>query len=113
MRLAALAAAALLLLPALAISAATGDINLSTPSSPALADIPPDYLLLYQQAGLAFDIPWEVLAAIGKVECDHGRYPDPACRQLPRRLRRPRRSRSRALRLQPLPLLRGRGALLG
>ena len=80
-KLAALAAAALLLLPALAISAATGDINLSTPSSPALADIPPDYLLLYQQAGLAFDIPWEVLAAVGKVECDHGRYPDPACRQ--------------------------------
>ena len=48
-KLAALAAAALLLLPALAISAATGDINLSTPSGPALADIPPDYLLLYQQ----------------------------------------------------------------
>jgi hypothetical protein len=80
-KLAVLAAAALLLLPALAISAATGGINLSTPSSPALADIPPDYLLLYQQAGLAFDIPWEVLAAVGKVECDHGRYPDPACRQ--------------------------------
>jgi hypothetical protein len=72
---------ALLLLPALAISAATGGINLSTPSSPALADIPPDYLLLYQQAGLAFDVPWEVLAAVGKVECDHGRHPDPACRQ--------------------------------
>ncbi len=80
-KVAVLAAAALLLLPALAISAATGGINLSTPSSPALADIPPDYLLLYQQAGLAFDIPWEVLAAVGKVECDHGRHPDPACRQ--------------------------------
>jgi len=72
---------ALLLLPALAISAATGGINLSTPSNSALADIPPDYLLLYQQAGLAFDVPWEVLAGIGKVECDHGRYPDPACWQ--------------------------------
>ncbi|MQA76579.1 MAG: transglycosylase SLT domain-containing protein, partial [Solirubrobacterales bacterium] len=72
---------ALLLLPALAISAATGGINLSTPSNSALADIPPDYLLLYQQAGLAFDVPWEVLAAIGKVECDHGRYPHPACWQ--------------------------------
>jgi hypothetical protein len=72
---------ALLLLPALAISAATGGINLSTPSSPALADIPPGYLLLYQQAGLAFDVPWEVLAAVGKVECDHGRHPHAACRQ--------------------------------
>jgi hypothetical protein len=80
-KVAVLAAAALLLLPALAISAATGGINLSTPSSPALADIPPDYLLLYQQAGLAFDVPWEVLAGVGKVECDHGRHPHAACRQ--------------------------------
>jgi hypothetical protein len=80
-KVAVLAAAALLLLPALAISAATGGINLSTPSSPALTDIPPEYLLLYQQAGLAFDIPWEVLAAVGKVECDHGRYPDASCWQ--------------------------------
>jgi hypothetical protein len=81
MKLAVLAAAALLLLPALAISAATGRIALSTASNSALADIPADYLLLYQQAGLAFDVPWEVLAAVGKVECDHGRYPDPGCWQ--------------------------------
>ena len=74
-------ASALLLLPALAIAAATGGINLSTPSQTAVADIPPDYLLLYQQAGLAFDVPWQVLAGIGKVECDHGRNPDPACWQ--------------------------------
>jgi cell wall-associated NlpC family hydrolase len=46
-----------------------------------VADIPAAYLLLYQQAGLAFDIPWQVLAGIGKVECDHGRDPDPACWQ--------------------------------
>ena len=24
---------------------------------------------------LAFEVPWEVLAAVGKVECDHGRAP--------------------------------------
>jgi cell wall-associated NlpC family hydrolase len=24
-------------------------------------------------------VPWEVLAGVGKVECDHGRNPDPAC----------------------------------
>jgi cell wall-associated NlpC family hydrolase len=69
------------LLPALAIAAASGGINLATPSPTAVADIPPDYLLLYQQAGLAFDVPWEVLAGIGKVECDHGRDPNPACWQ--------------------------------
>ena len=68
-------------MPALALSAATGGIDNSTPSQAALADIPADYLLLYQQAGLAFDVPWEVLAGVGKVECDHGRSPDPSCWQ--------------------------------
>ena len=71
----------LLVLPALTIAAASGGINLSAPTPAAVADIPPDYLLLYQEAGLAFDVPWEVLAGIGKVECDHGRDPDPACWQ--------------------------------
>ena len=74
-----IAACALLLLPALAIAAASGGINLSTPSQTAVAEIPPDYLLLYQEAGIGFDVPWEVLAGIGKVECDHGQNPDPAC----------------------------------
>jgi cell wall-associated NlpC family hydrolase len=46
-----------------------------------VADIPAAYLLLYQQAGLGFDVPWQVLAGIGKVECDLGRDPDPACWQ--------------------------------
>jgi cell wall-associated NlpC family hydrolase len=67
--------------PALAIAAASGGINLATPSATAAADIPPDYLLLYEQAGLAFDAPWSLLAGIGRVECDHGRNPDPACWQ--------------------------------
>jgi cell wall-associated NlpC family hydrolase len=69
----------LLLLPALALAAVSGGINLTAPSQTAVADIPPDYLLLYQEAGLGFDVPWPVLAGIGKVECDHGRNPDPAC----------------------------------
>ena len=52
-------------------------------SAAALADIPPDYLLLYQQA--ATDCPgldWTLLAAIGKIESDHGR--SPAARRHPR-----------------------------
>ena len=68
-------------MPVLAIAAVSGGIAVSTPSQTAVADIPPDYLLLYEQAGVAFDVPWQVLAGIGKVECDHGRNPDPACRQ--------------------------------
>ena len=71
----------LLLVPVLAIAAVSGGINVSAPSQAAVADIPPDYLLLYEQAGVAFDLPWQVLAGIGKVECDHGRNPDPACWQ--------------------------------
>jgi cell wall-associated NlpC family hydrolase len=65
----------------LVIAAATGGVGFAEPTPTALADIPPDYLLLYEQAGLAYDVPWEVVAGIGKVECDHGRSPNPACWQ--------------------------------
>ncbi|MGH9210551.1 MAG: D-alanyl-D-alanine carboxypeptidase family protein [Acidimicrobiales bacterium] len=43
------------------------------PSAPAVADVPADFLELYQQAGAAYGIDWAVLAGIGKLECDHGR----------------------------------------
>ena len=44
------------------------------PNSSALSDIPPDYLLLYREAAATCPgLPWSVLAAIGKVETDHGR----------------------------------------
>ena len=35
--------------------------------------IPADYLALYKDAGEKYGIPWNVLAAVGKVETDHGR----------------------------------------
>jgi membrane-bound lytic murein transglycosylase B len=44
-----------------------------TPSRTAVADIPAGYLRLYRTAGARYRIPWSVLAAIGKVESDHGR----------------------------------------
>jgi membrane-bound lytic murein transglycosylase B len=44
-----------------------------TPSRAAVTDIPAGYLRLYRQAGARYRIPWPVLAAIGKVESDHGR----------------------------------------
>jgi murein DD-endopeptidase MepM/ murein hydrolase activator NlpD len=40
---------------------------------PAVADIPPDYLVLYQQAAVRFGLDWPVLAAVGRVETNHGR----------------------------------------
>ena len=46
------------------------------PAAAAISDIPADYLALYQQAGLAYGVPWQLLAAIGKVESDHGRNPN-------------------------------------
>lgn len=49
----------------------------AAPSASALADIPPAYLTLYQNAAASCPgLPWTVLAAIGKAETDHGRDPD-------------------------------------
>jgi hypothetical protein len=44
------------------------------PSKEALADIPGDYLALYQAAApVCAGLDWSILAAIGKIESDHGR----------------------------------------
>jgi cell wall-associated NlpC family hydrolase len=84
-RLALIAIAVCLLLPVLVLAAATnaigGGSGLAEPTPTALADIPPQFLLLYEQAGVAYGVPWPVLAGIGKLECDHGRSPNPACWQ--------------------------------
>jgi membrane-bound lytic murein transglycosylase B len=50
------------------------------PSWAAVADIPAGYLRLYRSAGARYRIPWSVLAAIGKVESDHGRARLPGVR---------------------------------
>ncbi|MFF0147037.1 cell wall-associated NlpC family hydrolase [Amycolatopsis sulphurea] len=56
-----------------AISAIFGNAG-SQPSATALADIPPDYLALYRAAaGVCPGLDWSVLAAIGKIETNHGR----------------------------------------
>ena len=48
-------------------------------SAGAVAGIPAAYLALYRAAAARYGIDWAVLAGIGKVECDHGRDPDPSC----------------------------------
>ena len=83
MRWAAAAGAGVLLLPMLVIGGAVGGGG-SAPAGgggwggrpESLADIPAAYLDLYRQAAARFGIPVEILAAVGKVECDHGRNPD-------------------------------------
>ena len=47
------------------------------PAPPAVADIPTDYLVLYQDAAARFGLDWPVLAAVGRVETNHGRNPSP------------------------------------
>lgn len=52
----------------------TGSGNDNPPSNAAFDDIPGDYLALYLQAAQTCPgLDWSVLAAIGKVESDHGR----------------------------------------
>jgi hypothetical protein len=52
------------------------------PGPAARADIPPRYLMLYQRAAARWcpGLPWGVLAAVGKVESDHGRARLPGVR---------------------------------
>jgi hypothetical protein len=50
-------------------------------SAAARSDIPPRYLRLYQRAARTCPgLPWGVLAAVGKVESDHGRSRLPGVR---------------------------------
>jgi hypothetical protein len=48
-------------------------------SARAQVEIPPEYLKLYMGAAARYGLDWSILAGIGKVECDHGRDPDPSC----------------------------------
>jgi murein DD-endopeptidase MepM/ murein hydrolase activator NlpD len=38
-----------------------------------IGDIPPAYLVLYEQAGERFGLQWQVLAGVGQIETHHGR----------------------------------------
>jgi cell wall-associated NlpC family hydrolase len=81
------AAAGLVLLPVLFIAALTGNApdcgaEQAAAQQPAAGPaagptaqtgIPTGYLKLYREAGQAHGIGWNILAAIGKIESDHGR----------------------------------------
>jgi hypothetical protein len=51
----------------------------SGPSALARRDVPAAYLRLYLEAARRYGLDWAILAGIGKLECDHGRDPDPSC----------------------------------
>ena len=44
-------------------------------SSSAIATIPPDKLALYEHWGAHYNVPWQILAGIGRIESNHGRNP--------------------------------------
>ncbi|NBH06026.1 bifunctional lytic transglycosylase/C40 family peptidase [Amycolatopsis sp. SID8362] len=57
-----------------ALSGASGQSAASAPGPGAVADIPADYLVLYREAARTCPgLDWSILAAIGKIETDHGR----------------------------------------
>ncbi len=56
-----------------------GTISAVGVSALARAEIPLTYLRLYLGAAAHYGLDWAILAGIGKVECDHGRDPNPAC----------------------------------
>ena len=69
-------------LPMTAIIVAVGgtpDAASRAASTSALVDIPGEALAAYRDAAVAWKMDWAILAAIGKVECDHGRAQLPGC----------------------------------
>jgi cell wall-associated NlpC family hydrolase len=84
--MAAASAAAIVMIPLIAVSMtpATGNpqecrTTAAQPQTTASA-IPADYLALYRSAGHKYGLPWQVLAGVGKVESDHGRGRGPGIR---------------------------------
>jgi len=68
--------AALLFVPLILLLAAFGGLPeaaRTTAASSAVAEIPSDRLAVMQQVSLQTGIPWQILAAIAKVESDFGR----------------------------------------
>ena len=57
-----------------ALSGANDQSAASAPNPAAVADIPAEYLALYSEAARTCPgLDWSILAAIGKIETDHGR----------------------------------------
>jgi hypothetical protein len=78
-----LAAGAALISALIGQSCAGGAGVGDAPSGVARRDIPASLMSIYEQVGARYKIPWEILAGIGKEECDHARHSDPSCTPQP------------------------------
>ena len=56
-------------------AAAQGACSTAVTRASATASVPPSYLALYQKWGRAYNVPWQLLAAVGSVESNHGSDP--------------------------------------
>src|SRR5215217_5900973 len=68
-----LALGAVVILIGVGAKAPVAAFAINDASATAVADIPANYLVIYRGAGARYGLDWAVLAAIGKVETDHGR----------------------------------------
>jgi peptidoglycan DL-endopeptidase CwlO len=66
------ASGSLLAVSGISCTSATGPAPAPTASPLARDSIPADYLALFQSIGAQYDVPWVILAGIGKVESDDG-----------------------------------------
>ena len=64
---------------ALLLTDQTCSVPQGTPSAEAQQEIPSGMLAAYRAAGSEYNLPWEVVAGIGKEECDNGLDSDPSC----------------------------------
>jgi hypothetical protein len=66
------------------VGTCTGTAGLADAASPAAqAQIPSQWLQIFQQVGAQYRIPWEILAGIAKQECDLAQNTDPSCTPQP------------------------------
>ena len=78
-RAAAIALCGLVFATPLLAAAAIAGLGTSGAVGFAAGDIPSEYARDYEASARRFGIDWAVLAAIGKVECDHGRLAAAGC----------------------------------
>ena len=78
-RAAAIALCGLVFATPLLAAAAIAGLGTSGAVGFAAGDIPSEYARDYEASAQRFGIDWAVLAAIGKVECDHGRLAAAGC----------------------------------
>jgi hypothetical protein len=69
------ALAGFLVITAMMTSALAGSQGSALGAPISVADIPPEYMQLYVTAATKHELDWSILAAIGKIETNHGRSP--------------------------------------